>query len=123
MPRPFSWRVVAIVATATTILLSLLLLPACCCVRGPATNPSAVPVAHLPPIGSEAIADFSEANTKAPTQTQMRNVSFRVEEDVALEIHELRGEMQAKEAGKPVNFDNRTAFVLRVDRARIGMKT
>jgi hypothetical protein len=98
-------------------------LPACCCVRGPATNPATIPVTHIPPIGSEAMPDFSEANTKAPTQTQMRNVDFRVGDDIALNIHELRGVMQAKEAGKPVNFDNKMEFVMRVDRARIGMKS
>ncbi|HLJ73625.1 MAG TPA: hypothetical protein VKU62_03500, partial [Thermoanaerobaculia bacterium] len=91
--------------------------------RGPASNPALIPITHIPPIGSEATADFSEANTKAPTQTQMRNVDFRVADDIALNIHELRGEMQAKEAGKPVNFDNKMEFVLRVDRARIGLKS
>jgi hypothetical protein len=123
MPRPLPWKPIAIVTTATTILLSLLLLPACCCVRGPASNPALIPITHTPPIGREAIADFSEANTKAPTETQMRNVDFRVADDIALNIHELRGDMQAKEVGKPVNFDNKNDFVMRVDRARIGMKS
>lgn len=122
MPRPLPWKGIAIAMSATTILLSLLLLPACCCVRGPATNPSAIPVTHIPPIGTEAMPDFSEAKTKAPTETQMRNVEFRVAEDIALDIHELRGQMQSKETGRPVNFDNKMEFVLRVDRARIGMK-
>ena len=66
MPRPLSTRTIAIIAIAAAILLSLLLLPACCCVRGPA-NPALAPVTHIPPIGSEAIADFSEAQTKAAT--------------------------------------------------------
>jgi hypothetical protein len=122
MPRPLPWRVIAIVAFAALILLSLLLLPACCCVRGPGT-PSGAMVMHVPPIGAEAIADFSEAQTKAPTQTQMRNVDFHVDEITMLNIHELRGEMQAKEVGQPVNFDNKLTFIMRVDRAKIGLKS
>jgi hypothetical protein len=122
MPRPLPWRVIAIVAFAALILLSLLLLPACCCVRGPGT-PSGAMVMHVPPIGAEAIADFSEARTKAPTQTQMRNVDFHVDEITMLNIHELRGEMQAKEVGQPVNFDNKLTFIMRVDRAKIGLKS
>ena len=121
MPRPLPWKPIAIVTTATTILLSLLLLPACCCVRGPAT-PTLAPVIHIPPIGTEATANFAEAETKGPTQTQMRNVNFHFDETGYLDIHELRGEMQAKEPGKPLNFDNKLTFVMRVDRARIGMK-
>src|SRR5690242_14218816 len=122
LPRPLPWKPIAIVTTITTILLSLLLLPACCCVRGPASKPLA-PVIHIPPIGTEAIADFSEAQTKAPTETQMRNVEFHFDERGFLDIHELRGEMQSKEPGKPVNFDNKLTFIMRVDRARIGMKS
>ena len=53
----------------------------------------------------------------------MRNVNFHFDEIGYLDIHELRGEMQAKEIGKPVNFDNKMTFVMRVDRARIGMKS
>jgi hypothetical protein len=121
MPRPLPWKPIAIVTTITTVLLSLLLLPACCCVRGPA-SPSLAPVTRIPPIGTEAMPNFSEAQTKAPTETQMRNVDFHFDEAGFLDIHELRGEMQAKEAGHPVNFDNKLTFVMRVDRARIGMK-
>src|SRR5436190_10667630 len=122
MPGPLPWKPIAIVTTISTILLSLLLLPACCCVRGPAT-PASVPVIHIPPIGTEATANFSDAVTKVATQTQMRNVDFHFDPIGYLDIHELRGEMQAKEAGQPLNFDNRMTFVMRVDRARIGMKS
>src|SRR5437870_4304411 len=87
------------------------------------TPASARRVVVLPaPFGSEAIADFSEAQTKAATQTQMRNVDFHFDETGFLDIHELRGEMQAKEVGQPVNFDNKLTFVMRVDRGKIGMK-
>src|SRR5262249_40135203 len=89
MPRPLPWKPIAIVATLLVILLSLLLLPACCCVRGPVT-PATVPVMHIPPIGEEATANFSDAQTKVATQTQMRNVYFHFDETGYLDIHELR---------------------------------
>ncbi len=121
MPRPLPWKPIAIVSTLTTILLSLFLLPACCCVRGPA-GPTTAPPERLPPIGSEPIPTPKEAEAKAPTQTQMRNVDFHVDETTILNIHEMRGEMVAKKAGDPLNFDNKHDFVLKIDRGKIGMK-
>jgi hypothetical protein len=122
MPRGVPWKVITIVAIATTLLLSLLLLPACCCVRGPA-GPTTAPPERIPPIGTEPIPTPTEAQAKAPTQTQMRNVDFHLDETTMLNIHELRGEMVAKKPGDPVNFDNKHDFVMRIDRARIGMKS
>ena len=100
MPRPLPWRLIAIVTTATTILLSLLLLPACCCVRGPA-SPVTAPTSTMPPIGSEPIPTPTEAQAKAPTQTEMRNVDFHVDAATILKIHQLRGEMISKQADAP----------------------
>src|ERR1700736_4161373 len=120
MQRPVPWRAIAIVTTATTILLSLLLLPACCCVGGPAT-PVTAPKVTIPPIGSEPIPTPTEAQAKAPTQAEMRNVDFHIDETTILKIHQLRGEMIPKQAGTPLNFDNKTSFVLKVDRAKIGL--
>ena len=122
MPRPLPWKPIAIVAVAVAVLLSLLLLPACCCVRGPA-SPTAAPEQHIPPIGTEPIPTPTEAQAKAPTQTQMHNVDFHVDETTVLDIHELRGEMVSKRAGAPLNFDNKTEFILKVDRGKIGMKS
>jgi hypothetical protein len=120
MQRPLPWRTIAIITTATTILLSLLLLPACCCVRGPA-SPVTAPKSTIPTIGTEPIPTPTEAQAKAPTQAQMRNVDFHVDEETILKIHELRGEMIPKQPGTPLNFDNKTTFVLKVDRGKIGM--
>jgi len=120
MPRPLPWKPIAIITTATTVLLSLLLLPACCCVRGPA-GPTVAPPSHIPTIGTEPIPTPTEAQAKAPTQTEMRNVDFHVDEDTILKIHSVRGEMMAKQPGAPLNFDNKTTFVFKVDRGKIGM--
>src|SRR6266571_4741601 len=101
MQRPLPWRAIAIVATATAILLSLLLLPACCCVRGPLT-PVTAPRSNIPLIGTEPIPTPTEAQSRAPTQTEMRNVDFHVDEATILKIHQLRGEMISKQSGTPL---------------------
>ncbi|MDQ6799393.1 MAG: hypothetical protein M3041_00985 [Acidobacteriota bacterium] len=120
MPRPLPWRTIAIITTATTILLSLLLLPACCCVRGPVA-PVTAPHSTIPLIGTEPIPTPTEAQSQAPTQAAMRNVDFHVDETTILKIHQLRGEMIPKQPGTPLNFDDKTSFVLKVDRAKIGL--
>src|SRR5437763_4933136 len=38
-----------------------------------------------------------------------------------MHIHTLRGQFVAKAAGKPVNFDNKNDFIVKIDRARIGV--
>jgi hypothetical protein len=119
LSRPFPWRAAAIVASVVAVLLALLLL-----VRGTGTSSmSAPPVSHIPPIGTVPLPDFSEAHTKAPTQAFFRNVWFYLDETMFLDIHELRGEMKAKEAGAPLNFDDKRSFVMRVDTGTIGMKS
>jgi len=124
LSRPFPWRAATIVASTVAVLLALLLLPACCCVRGTsAPSTSEPPVSHIPPIGTVPLPDFSEAHAKAPTQAFFRNVWFYLDETMFLDIHELRGEMQAKEAGAPLNFDDKRSFVMRVDTGTIGMKS
>src|SRR5438270_451928 len=121
--RPLPWRAIALVASTVAVLLALLLLPACCCVRGTAApSTSAPPEMHIPPIGTVPLPDFSEAHVKAPTQAYFRNVWFYLDETMFIDIYELRGEMQSKEAGRPVNFDDKRSFVLRVDTGTIGMK-
>src|ERR1043166_1761105 len=123
LSRPLPWRAISIVSSTVAVLLALLLLPACCGARGPsAPSTGAPPEAHIPPIGTVPLPDFSEAHVKAPTQAFFRNVWFYLDETMFIDIHELRGEMQSKEAGLPVNFDDRRSFVLRVDTGTIGMK-
>lgn len=121
--RSLPWRAIALVSSTIAILFGLLLLPACCCVRGTsAPSTSAPPEAHIPPIGTVPLPDFSEAHVKAPTQVFFRNVWFYLDETMFLDVHQLRGEMRSKEPGRPVNFDDRRSFVLSVDTGTIGMK-
>jgi len=121
--RTLPWRAIALLSSTIAVLLGLLLLPACCCVRGTsAPSTSAPPESHIPPIGTVPLPDFSEAHVKAPTQAYFRNVWFYLDETMFLDIHELRGEMQSKPPGSPVNFDDKRTFLMRVDTGKIGMK-
>ncbi|HEY6137605.1 MAG TPA: hypothetical protein VI670_07555 [Thermoanaerobaculia bacterium] len=123
MPRALPWKPIAIVTTAIAILLLLLLLPACCCLRKgmPAVKLPEPPPSRIPEIGSQDIPTPTEAQAKAPTEAMMRNVDFHIDATTVMHIHSLRGQFVAKAAGKPVNFDNKTEFVVKIDRARIGM--
>jgi hypothetical protein len=76
------------------------------------------PHSTIPTIGTEPIPTPTEA-AKVPTQTEMRNVDFHVDETTIMKIHQLRGEMVSKQPGTPLNFDNKTSFILKIDRAKI----
>lgn len=122
MQRAVPWKPVALLSTTLVILLSLLLLPACCCLRrGPAVSLPEPPPSRIPEIGTQDIPTPAEAAAHAPTEAMMRNVDFHIDATTVMHVHTLRGRFAAKEAGKPVNFDNKTTFVVRIDRARIGL--
>lgn len=123
MQRAVPWKPVALVTTTLSILLSLLLLPACCCLRKgmPALNLPEPPPSRIPEIGSQDIPTPPEAMAKAPTEALMRNVDFHIDATTVMHIHTLRGQFVAKAAGKPVNFDNKNEFTVKIDRARIGI--
>ncbi|MEO8033615.1 MAG: hypothetical protein ABI837_04235 [Acidobacteriota bacterium] len=122
MDRKALWKPLAIVTSTTTVLLFLLLLPACCCLhRGPGSPIAAAPPIHVSPLGGADIPIPTEAAAKAPTDTEMRNVLFHADETTVLDIHLMRGTLESKEAGTPVNLDNKTTFVMKIDIAEIGM--
>jgi hypothetical protein len=111
-----------VIATVVILGFALLVLSACCCVHGGhGRAASSSPVAPVPAIGTVDIPMPSEAAAKAPTEVQMVNVWFRLDPILFLDIHSLRGQMVAKEPGAPVNFDDKTTFIMRIDRAVIGM--
>ncbi len=118
--KSIPWKAVAIVAMTTSIVLALL--PVCCYRLRLPFQPNQPPAARIPLIGTEPIPTPSEAAAKAPTETEMHNVAFHIDETTVLDIHHLRGEMVSKKAGTPVNFDNKLTFVLRIDTGRIGMR-
>ena len=117
------WKPIAILTTITTILLLLLLLPAYCFVKEPLVPVGGPSQVVIPLIGTEPIPTPSEAAAKAPTQALMRNVWFHFDRDAYLDVHSMRGEMVSKTAGAPLNLDNKLSFVMRVDTAKIGMRS
>jgi len=77
----------------------------------------------MPHIGMADMPTPTEAESKALTQGQFQNVWFYLEPDLYLDIHSMRGELVSKEPGKPLNFDNKTSFVMKVDTGKIGLRT
>jgi hypothetical protein len=115
-------RSVAIVVATLLIVLCLLLLPACCCVRAPQAS-SSIPAMVIPPIATAPLVIPPAAEQAGPTESFMRNVDFHIDETTVLRIHELRGQMFDKEHGKPLNFDDRRTFILRIFEATIGLQS
>lgn len=109
---------------------ALLLAAAACggAERGARTVPRAVALATPRSIrtatasgGDLAAADDSSAG--ALTETRFRNVNFHVAPGVVLEIRRLRGQMVSKTRGKPVVFDDKQSFVIRIDSAIVALDT
>lgn len=123
MRRQVPLKPIAILTTTTTLLLTLFLLSACCCVKGPLAPVSGPPQIVIPAIGTEPIPTPSEVASKAPTQALMRNVWFHIDQDAYLDIHFMRGELVSKTVGAPLNLDNKLSFVMKVDTAKIGMRS
>ena len=114
-----AWRI-SIAATGVALAFALFLLPACCCANraAHAVTPAAVPP---PLIGTAPMPTPTEAQAHAPTEAQMRHVDFHIDPTAVLHIHELRGTMRSKEAGAPLNFDDKTSFILKIEQATIGV--
>src|ERR1043165_1796777 len=123
MPRTLPWKPITLVAAAIAILLSLLLLPACCCLRKgmPAVKLPEPPPSRIPEIGSQDIPTPTEAQSKEPVEAMMRGVDLHIGATTVMDIPWRRGQFVSKAAGKPVNFDNKTEFVVKIDKAKIGM--
>jgi hypothetical protein len=103
------------------LVITLFALFACCC---PGNRPRAAPpgpLTTIPPIGTANLAVPTEAVPARETETQMRNVLFHIDRTAAMHIHDLRGQMFDKEAGKPLNFDDKRTFIVRVFHGHIGV--
>jgi hypothetical protein len=118
MLRKVPWKGIAILSTTIAVVALTLV-----CFRRniPATTDALV--MHIPRIGTEPIPTPSEAVARAPTQVEMRNVDFHFDETAFLRIHRMRGTLQSKQSGTPLNFDNRSTFVMKIDTAEIGMES
>ncbi len=109
------------VAVPLLLVLTLFSLFACCC-PGNRPRPSVTGTqSEVPPIGTENLPAPTEAVPAKETETEMRNVNFHIDATSGLHIHELRGQMFDKQSGKPLNFDDKTSFIVRVFSGQIGV--
>jgi hypothetical protein len=66
-------------------------------------------------------APSAEAAQATPIDIQMKNVTFRIASDIALEIRTLRGELRRTRPDVPVTFDDGSSFDVDVDTAEVAM--
>jgi hypothetical protein len=103
------------------ILLLPILGTVSCCSRRSASSIKPAPPPVTPPIGLMQFTPPKEAMNAATTQTEMRNVEFRLDRAIVLHIHEIRGEMFDKSRNAPLNFDNKDSFIFKIARGEVGI--
>jgi hypothetical protein len=65
----------------------------------------------------------SENARTQPVEIEIRNVNFRIDQSIVLEIRRLRGEMVPTIASEPASFDDKNSFVTRIVSAEIAIST
>ena len=74
---------------------------------------------------SQGAADRGAGGVSKPASgavaIQMKNVSFRFADDIALEVRSLRGNLEPTHAGEPVVFDDTSSFKVAVDSAEVAV--
>ena len=109
------------VAVPVLLIVTLFSLFACCCPGRRAGTATAIAPEAAPPIGTANLPVPTEAVPAGATDVQMMNVKFRVDPALVLDIHHLRGQMLDKESGKPLNFDDKRSFIVRIFNGEIGV--
>ncbi|HET7585927.1 MAG TPA: hypothetical protein VFK13_13505 [Gemmatimonadaceae bacterium] len=89
-----------------------------CAPRRPATATAGGDVVVIPPPPGAV----ERASDDAVTETQMRNVDFRLAPAIVLRVRWLRGEMVPKDSGRPVVFDDKRAFAIRLRDATVALR-
>lgn len=62
-------------------------------------------------------------DANGPTQFQIRNVNFRIDETMTLEIAWLRGELLSNKPGSLPTFDDRDSLLMKIDAGEVAMST
>jgi hypothetical protein len=120
MPQRLGTSLALTLGIAGILLIPILGTVSCCSRRSASTiKPAPAPV--TPPIGLIQFSPPMEALNATSTQTEMRNVEFRLDRAVVLHIHELRGEMFDKSRNAPLNFDNKNSFIFKIARGEVGI--
>lgn len=106
----------------TAPILLALFLAGCCCARGPVPGAGRSPQ----PPASDAPSYAPPPNTAEPdatTLTQMQNVHFRIDEQLALNIRHLSGEMHPRPSFEVIDFNDPASFYILLSHAEVGMTT
>jgi hypothetical protein len=103
------------------LIVCLFVLFACCCPGQRPTVTPAIANTPIPAIGTANLPVPPEAVPARETDTQMRNVNFHVDRTILMHIHDLRGQMFDKEKGRPLNFDDKRTFIMRLFTAHVGL--
>ena len=82
---------------------------------------AAAPLAREPRASGKP--ELPRAGAVQIVQIQMRNVQFRLARDIALEVRNLRGELQSTRQGEPVTFDDSSSFTVDIDTAEVAITT
>ena len=72
---------------------------------------------------AEAKRSPASAKPDNVTQFEIRNVNFRVDDALVLEIRSLRGQLLSAKPGMPPTFDDRTSMLMKIDAGEVAMST
>ena len=87
--------------------------------RPPGVRPASVAqAADTAPNGPPQAARGTEA---AATEAQFKNVDFDIGRGIVLDISRLRGQLRSKQQGAPIQFDDKSAFVIHITSAEVGL--
>lgn len=88
--------------------------------RGPDAARAALP-ARADTVPNETPPAVAVRTSEAGTQAQFRNVDFDIGRGISLDITRLRGELRSKQQGSPIEFDDKTSFVIHIASAEVGL--
>ncbi len=63
----------------------------------------------------------AKPSAETPVDIQMRNVNFRLSQDIVLEIRSLRGQLRRTKPDVPVTFDDGASFRVDIDTAEVAV--
>jgi hypothetical protein len=77
-----------------------------------------------PQVVALGLAAFLNASAaEAPTQVEMKNVDFHVDESIVLHVKTLHGALVTTKRASPVSFDDKRSFLIQIDAGEVGIST
>jgi hypothetical protein len=72
-------------------------------------------------VWSNGLGSVRSSPNTGSVELQMKNVKFRVAQDIVLEVDRLRGRLRRTHPEVPVTFDDTGSFVVEIDSAQVGI--